>query len=150
MPGISTRFHQGLLKSLGIYHSRFLSLSVNWEWNHICSNTKVLKVSWKISKFILMESLFFPHLFSLNIRCSRVVTDFLPYPKFRKSLISWQTIQSGFVKFPIWPMCRASEAFRTGVLRNAYKNFFLMRPCTIVVQRSQKCFRFFINLASSF
>ena len=44
---------------------------------------------------------------SIYIRCGRVVTDFLPYPKFRKSLLSWWRIWSGFVMFLIQPMCRA-------------------------------------------
>ena len=35
------------------------------------------------------------------VRCGRVVTDFLPYPKFRKGLLSWWRIQIGFVIFPI-------------------------------------------------
>ena len=44
------------------------------------------------------------------IDTGRVVTDFLPYQKFRKNLVSGYRIRSSFVFFAIRTMCRALEA----------------------------------------
>ena len=66
------------------------------------------------------------------IRCGRVVTDFLRYPKFRKNLLSWLRIRSGFVIFAIQPMCRASEAFKIEALKNAYKKIWTKNSNAIV------------------
>ena len=48
----------------------------------------------------------------LFTRCSRIVTDLFLYPRCRKSLLSWQRMQSGCVMYPIKPMCRASKGFQ--------------------------------------
>ena len=46
----------------------------------------------------------------IQSRCGRVMADDIAYAKFRKSLLIWWRIQSGFAIFAIRTMCRASEA----------------------------------------
>ena len=41
-------------------------------------------------------------------------------------------MQSGFVMLPIQPMCRASEGFKTEVLKNAYKRIWTKKSISIV------------------
>ena len=81
-----------------------LRMKVNCLFSLFCS----MYIIWTIGSKTLVIRGFW------TFRCGRVVTDFLPYPKFRKSLLSWLRIQSGFVMFLIQPMCRASEAFWVG------------------------------------
>ena len=48
-----------------------------------------------------------------------VIAVLLAYAKFEKNLLIWWRIRSIFVMFVIGTICRASEGFKIGVLKNA-------------------------------
>ena len=65
--------------------------------------------------FCSISEIFFT---AINIRCGRIVTDFLSYPKFRKNLLSWYRFCDTCNTTSVQGL---TEAFKIEVLKNAYK-----------------------------